>query len=100
MITSILSLSLFKTLIFAFSSNPGKTLLACKSPKSFPPNSIYSLSWLLTLSSIYLDCMYHIFFEFLCNSSKDKRYKKKRTDPWSLQMVYCDKYIFCVIEDN
>ena len=31
---------------------------------------------------------------------EDKRYKKKRTDPWMLSMVYCDKYTFCVTKDT
>ncbi|ADW16128.1 hypothetical protein HMPREF0389_01682 [Filifactor alocis ATCC 35896] len=44
-------------------------------------------------------CASHVFFS-LYVIEEDKRYKKKRTDPWMLSMVYCDKYIFYVIEDN
>ena len=42
--TSTFSFNLCNNLIFAFSSKPGSTLIACLSLKSFPPNSRYSLS--------------------------------------------------------
>ena len=63
--------------------------------------SLYTLSGIFDMiSGSSWGYIYHVFFEFLCNSSKDKRYKKKSTYPWGLSMVYCDKYIFYVIEDN
>ena len=55
-INSALSLSFCNNLIFAALSNPGRTLAACKSSKSFPPNSKYNLSNLLILSRICSVC--------------------------------------------
>ena len=64
--------------------------------------SLYGISYTIYHSSfiyIYIDFIYHIFLEYLCNNSEDKRYMEKRTDPWNLSMVYCDKYLFCSMED-
>ena len=68
--------------------------------------SLYTLSGIFDMISgssydqayIWILCITCFFSLYVIE--EDKIHMEKRTDPWMLSMVYCDKYIFYVIEDN
>ena len=64
--------------------------------------SLYTLSEISDMISgssydqayIWILCITCFFSLYVIE--EDKRHMEKRTDSWSLQIVYCDKYTFCV----